>query len=319
MTLNFGIAGPGSIADRALSPAIKKTDGVNLWSVASRNKARAQKFAEKHDAMAEKPAFDNYEEMLEDPKLDAVVISTPDRTHHDYGVKAARAGKHVLTEKPMTASSREGRDLLNSCLDHGVKLGIAYHLRWHAGHRELIKLIHNGAIGDIQHARIHWTFKAKDDSNWRAHEDLGRWWGLAGVGTHGLDLIRWAMAPTCGEVVTIESTVAHDYWNSPHDETAMVNLKFESGATAELTTSVLFDSESQFSVYGREGSAICRRTLGPHGGGNIRLLDEELDYEQVNPYAGEIRDFALAIEEDRAPEVDGKEGLRNVEILEQAA
>jgi len=319
MSINLGIVGPGSIADRKLAPAITSTDEAVFWSVTSRSLARARNFANRHGAKAESPAFDDFEEMLKDNRLDAVLVSTPDKTHAEYGKKAARSGKHVLMEKPMVASSKEGRKLLQVCQENGVKLGVAYHLRWHKGHRKLIREIHAGALGELHHARVQWSFKAKDDSNWRAHKEVGRWWGLAGVGTHGLDLILWAMTTSCGEVREINSTIANDYWNSPHDETAMVNLKFESGATAELTTSVLFESEPVFKIYGGQGGAVCRGTLGPDGGGSITLGEEKLKFHQVNPYEGEIKNFVESIMNDTGPEVPGEEGLRNVEILEVAA
>jgi len=319
MTVNFGIIGPGKIADRSLAPAIKEVDEARLWSVTSRSIDRAREFAGRHEASGSPPAYEDYEEMLADPALDAMVISTPDRLHKEHGVKAARAGKHVLMEKPMTASSKEGRRLIEVCESTGVKLGVAYHLRWHRGHRKLVKRVHDQALGVPQHARVQWSFLADNDSNWRAHDDVGRWWGLAGVGTHCLDLIRWVMVPDCGEVKEVNSTIANEFWNSPHDETAMVNIKFESGATAELTTSVLFESEPEFKVYGRKGAAIARDTLGPHGGGSIALNGETLNYSEENPYEGEIKDFVQSIKGGREPEVPGEEGLRNVKILEQAA
>ncbi|MEF8837707.1 MAG: Gfo/Idh/MocA family oxidoreductase [Candidatus Bipolaricaulota bacterium] len=319
MTINFGLIGPGNIADRTLAPAISEVEGVRLWRVTSRRVERAKEFAAKHDAGADNPAHDDYGEMLKDPDLDAVMISTPDRLHEKNGIQAAQAGKHVLMEKPMVSSSEGGEVLLEACRSNGVKLGVAYHLRWHRGHRKLVRKVHDGVLGKLHHVRVQWSVKAEDDSNWRAYDDVGRWWSLAGIGTHGLDLIRWAMLPDCGEVVEIDSTIANSYWNSPHDETAMVNLKFESGATAELTTSVLFESEPEFKIYGSKGSAIARDTLGPHGGGTIILKEESLDFSQKNPYEGEIRDFVESITGDRDPEVPGEEGLRNVEILETAA
>ena len=318
MTVNFGLIGPGSIADRKLAPAIKETAGAKLWSVTSRSLERASNFAERHEASSPEPAFTDYEEMLEQPDLDAVLVATPDKLHARHGIKAAKAGKHVLVEKPMVSDSASGEELIKECESHGVKLGVAYHLRWHRGHRKLVWKIQDGVLGKTHHARVQWSFQAKDDSNWRAHEDVGRWWGLAGVGTHGLDLIRWAMTPICGEVTRVDSTIANEHWGSPHDETAMVNLKFESGATAELTTSVLFESQPEFKVYGSDGAAVCRDTLGPHGGGSVKLLGDELNYCQENPYEGEIKDFVESIESDRQPEVPGREGLRNVEVLEQA-
>ncbi|MFW6012967.1 MAG: Gfo/Idh/MocA family protein [Candidatus Bipolaricaulota bacterium] len=319
MTLNFGIVGPGNIADRSLAPALAELEQANLWSVLSRSEEKAQEFAEEHQAKGPRSAYTNYDEMLSDPELDVVIISTPDKLHARQGIQAAQAGVHVLTEKPMVANVSEGRELINACEENGVKLGVAYHLRWHRGHRKLLRRIRNGVLGELHHLRVQWTFQASDDSNWRAHSEVGRWWGLAGVGTHCLDLVRWVMVAECGEVTEIDSTIVSPFWNSPHDETALLNLTFESGATAEITTSVLFDSQPEFKVYGRKGSAICRDTLGPHGGGNIICSDQKLPFEQVDPYTGELRDFALAIQEGRSPEVPGEEGLRNVQILTEAA
>ncbi len=183
MAVNFGLIGPGSIADRKLAPAIKETAGAKLWSVTSRSLERASDFAERHEATGPEPAFTDYEEMLEQPDLDAVLVSTPDKLHAEHGIKAARADKHVLMEKPMVSNSASGEDLIKECEKGGVKLGVAYHLRWHRGHRKLIWKIQDGVLGKTHHARVQWSFQAKDDSNWRAHEDVGRWWGLAGVGT----------------------------------------------------------------------------------------------------------------------------------------
>jgi 1,5-anhydro-D-fructose reductase (1,5-anhydro-D-mannitol-forming) len=167
--------------------------------------------------------------------------------------------------------------------------------------------------------RVQWTWKSQDDSNWRAKSDVGRWWGLAGVGTHCLDLIRWVMLPSCGEVVAVTSHITRNVWNGENDETAMVLLEFESGATAELTTSVLFHSEPSVEIYGSEGSAIGRGTLGPLGGGTLQWKGEAFPFDSVDPYAGEMKDFADAIRTGRDPEVSGEEGLRNVEILLEAA
>ena len=175
--------------------------------------------------------------------------------------------------------------------------------------------IHDGDLGDLRHARVSWTYQAADASNWRASDAVGRWWGLAGVGTHCLDLVRGIMTPAAGEVVEVKSLVSRAVWKGPHDETALVMLRFDSGATAEIVTSVLFNSETSVDVFGAKKSAACRGTLGPQGAGTIHLGDLDLPFTPVDPYRGEITDFMRAVREDRPPEVDGAEGLRNVEIL----
>ena len=129
--------------------------------------------------------------------------------------------------------------------------------------------------------------------------------------------VRWFMAPSCGEIVEIKSVISNAVWGSPHDETAVVALRFASGATAEFCSSVLFEAPTRLEVYGSRGYAVCTGTLGPHGGGAIQTHAGPLAFDAVDPYAAEIADFVEAVTTGRPPEVDGLEGLRNVEILER--
>jgi len=313
--LNFAILGTGGIAGRSLAPALAATPGARLWSVYSRDAAKAQTFAERHGPAALRAVFTDLDELLNDPELHAVIVATPDRLHADQAVKAALAGKHVFTEKPMAHDVEPARAMVQACRTAGVRLGVAYHLRWHAGHRALIERIRQGSLGPLRHVRAHWTYRADDAQNWRAHDEVGRWWSLAGTGTHLIDLVRWTLLPSEGEIVDQRSLVTRSVWKGPHDETAIISLLFASGATAEIATSVLFDSPSHFEIHGAVGSAICEGTLGPHGGGQILIDKNQLEYPPTNPYVGELQDFVAAVNENRDPEVPGEEGLRNVEIL----
>jgi predicted dehydrogenase len=324
-TLNLGLIGPGRIADKQLVPALARVPTARLWSVLSRDAERARDFAVRHEAAAPRAAFTDLAEMLADPELHAVVIASPDRLHAEQAIAAARAGKHVLCEKPMTTSVEAARAMVDACAQADVRLGVAYHLRWHVGHRLLRAKVVNGELGELRHMRVQWTYRAADASNWRAHEDVGRWWGLAGVGTHCLDLVRWFMGPSCGEVVEVKSLITRAVWKGPHDETAVVALRFASGASAEIVTSVLFDAPTCVEIHGSRGSAVCEGTLGPHGAGAIRLRAvganeaSEMPFKTVNPYVGELADFISAVRERRAPEVAGEEAARNVAILCEAA
>ena len=256
--------------------------------------------------------------LLADPDLDAVIIASPDRLHADQGVRAARAGKHILAEKPM-ATDREGADaMVRAADDAGVVLAVAYHMRWHMGHRALHQAVQDGRIGTPRHMRIMWPTPAKNADGWRAKAEVGRWWSLAAVGTHCLDQLRWFMLPQCGEVTSIESVINRNVFGGPHDETAVLALQFENGSTAELCSSVLFAGPQRMEIFGSDGYAICDRTLGPHGEGRIEIGGEDFAYEAANPYVGEIEDLAAAVSQSRPPEVDGQEGARNVDLLLRA-
>ena len=208
--------------------------------------------------------------------------------------------------------------MIDACASAGVRLGVAYHMRWHNGHRQVTEMVRAGTFGEIRHVRVQWSWPAPDASNWRAGEDVGRWWGLAGVGTHCLDQVRWLLAHDGNEVAEMSSLIGRHHFAGPHDETAILGFRFENGATAELCSSVLFDAPKRMEVYGTKGYARFEDTLGPHGAGRIETQTGPLHFSVGNPYKGEVEDFVAAIRENRPPEVDGEEGKRNVELMSRA-
>ncbi|MEM1160410.1 MAG: Gfo/Idh/MocA family oxidoreductase [Pseudomonadota bacterium] len=318
MTLNVAMIATGGIADKQLAPALAQSPNARLWSVLSREKARAVSFADRHGAAAPVSAFDDLDALLSDPDLDAVLLASPDKLHAAQAVKAAKSGKHILTEKPM-ATDREGAaDMVRAAEGAGVTLAVAYHMRWHMGHRALFEAAMDGKFGSLRHIRIQWPTPAKDAEGWRAKSDVGRWWALAAVGTHCLDQIRWFMTPHCGKITQSEGIINRSVYNGPHDETAVLSYQFENGSTAELCASVLYQGPRVMELYGSDGYAICTETLGPHGEGRIETHEGSFEYVPANPYVGEIEDFAAAIRDGRPAEVDGKEGAANVDLLLRA-
>ena len=316
--LNIAIIGPGGIADDQHAPAVKLHPGAQLWSVLSRSKDRGRLFASKHGLQSSQPAFTNLEELLADPDLDAVIIATPDRLHAEQVIACARAGMHVLLEKPMATRIEECDAMIQACSSNNVILAMAYHLRWHAGHRLMQAQVQEGVLGKLRHMRVHWTFAANDGTNWRSSPETGRWWSLAANGTHCLDLIRWFMMPSEGEISEVKTLVSRSKFNSPHDETSIVALLFESGATAEICVSVQFESDSRIELYGDKGQTRMEATMGRHGKGLITLNGLPFHFEPVNPFHGELNNFIESIQGISQPEVPSSEGRNNVQWLLEA-
>jgi len=316
--MNIAILGPGGIADDAHAPAVNMHPDAKLWSVLSRSRDRAEQFARNHDLASPSPTYTDLDELLHDPDLDAVIVATPDRLHSEQVLKAAKAGKHILLEKPMATSVSECDAMMEACHANNVTLAMAYHLRWHAGHRQVREQVVGGAFGQLRHVRVHWTFQVADDSNWRSSPQTGRWWALAANGTHCLDFIRWIMCPSEGEVVDVRCMINRAKFGSPHDETAIVLLSFESGSTAEFCVSVQFESASRIEIYGDDSHVRMEGTMGRHGAGSIFHGVNPVSFEIQNPFLGELNNFIEAVREGRPAEVDGIEGRRNVEILTRA-
>jgi predicted dehydrogenase len=127
----------------------------------------------------------------------------------------------------------------------------------------------------------------------------------------------------CGELAQLQALTTSFVHGGPHDESAMLALRFASGATADILTSVLFRVPRDVEVLGDRGSARAAEVLGPHGAGRIALTIDgttsDLAYDPVDPYEQELQDFVAAIAGDRPPEVDAAAGLRNVQWLCEVA
>ncbi len=313
--LNVAILGTGSIASGGHAPALLQSKHAQLWSVLSRNLDRAGEFAREFKAQSAASAHTSLETLLADPELDAVIIATPDKLHADQAIAAATAGKHVLLEKPLATDADGISRVVASCARAKITLGLCYRLRWHAGHRLLVAAVRAGRFGDVQHVRSIWTSRQTDASNWRASPEVGRWWSLGANGTHLIDLSRWILQPTQGEMTQVKGVIAREKWQSAHDETAVAAFKFEGGATAEICTSVLFDSPNRLEIYGSEGWAVCENTFGREGAGRIWTGEGPIDFPVVNPFAGLLDDFVQAVRRRGQPEVGAIEGARNAEIM----
>lgn len=314
--VRVGVIGPGSIADQRLVPALARIEGAVFWSACGRDAARTSTFATNHGAKSSTPAHTDIDTFLADADLDAVIIASPDKLHAEQAIKAAKAGKHVFVEKPMATSSKDAQAIVAACAAAGVTLAVGYHLRFHQGHKAVAELIAAGKIGRILHANLSWTLIA-NDQDWRAQEALGRWWSLGALGTHALDLTRWLVGPTCGAIKQAQVATSNSVFGGPHDETALVNLVFDTGATAHVLSSVVFRAPRVVEIFGTGGYIRMTDTLGPRGTGKIIVNDEELPFTPADPYQGELSDFINAVTNGTTPSVDGREGFENVALLER--
>lgn len=313
---NLGIIGTGNIAGEGHARAILESQSVRLWSVLSRNLDRASSFAKKYEAQSPTPAYDSIEKFLDDPQLDGVIITSPDNLHFQHGMQVAKSNKPILMEKPFVTEYQDGLALLKFCEEQKVPLAIAYHLRWHNGHQKMLQAIRQDAIGSILMIRVIWTWKSADASNWRARPELGKWWSLAGVGTHCLDLARWILGDSCNSPEVVSGITSSPQFQSEHDEIAGLQIKTSSGALIDITTSAIIDCPPRVEVYGTKGYFICENTLGRHGTGKIYCsISGEVEFNVENPFKLQAENFARLISGDDPGMVSGAEGLANIDIL----
>lgn len=166
----FGILSTAKIGWEHFIPAVNQADNCVLAGIASRDLKKAKKFAEKYGAPL---AFGSYEEMLASPDIDGVYIPLPTSQHVEWSLKAAKAGKHVLCEKPIALKAAEIRKLIAARDKHNVIISEAFMVTYHPQWHKVRELIASGAIGQLRQVDAAFTYYNVDPRNMRNRPELG--------------------------------------------------------------------------------------------------------------------------------------------------
>ncbi|GMV05118.1 MAG: hypothetical protein AMXMBFR53_13980, partial [Gemmatimonadota bacterium] len=168
--LRWGVLGTANIGRAAVNPAIRASSNGELVAVASRDGERARAFAAEH---AIPRALGSYEALVEDPEVDALYVPLPNSLHREWTVRAARAGKHVLCEKPLALTEAECREMAAVAEEHGTLLMEAFMYRFHPRTERVLALVREGALGPIRAIRSAFTFRLTRPDNIRLRPELG--------------------------------------------------------------------------------------------------------------------------------------------------
>ena len=320
--LNFGIIGCGRIAYKH-AEAIKKNEKANLLYVCDIIEERAVDYKNKYGA---ERYFTDYHEMLEMPDLDVVNICTPSGMHAEMGIAAAKAGKHVIVEKPMALSSIDADALINACDENGVKLAVCFQNRFNPPVQKLRRALEEGRFGKLTHASavVRW-FRPQDyydQASWRGT------WAMDGgclmnQSIHNIDLLQWMMGP----VESVFGYTANNFRKIEAEDVGVAVLRFKNGALGviEASTTIYPENlEETLAIFGEKGTVM----LGGIAVNKIETWkfadsqDENLEMEQQdvpNVYGfghdALIEDFIRAVIEDRRPYIDGREGIKSLRIV----
>src|SRR2546427_6648916 len=204
MPFGWGIVGTGKHPDLKIAPAMAAADGGELVGVYSRDQHRAEAFAQMHDARA---AYSKLGALLKDSRVDGVFVSSPNALHAEHVVQAAKAGKHVLCEKPMATTIADAVRMVQACRRAGVTLGVAFNLRQHPAYIRARELVAAGTLGRIVLAQAQWAFGVRGRDGSPTRTPITKWWDTPEVigdaytmmvnGVHSGDLLLYEV---CVEV-----------------------------------------------------------------------------------------------------------------------
>ena len=316
--LGFGVVGLGRIG-RIHAEIIKfKIDEAKLVAVCDISKELATSVAGKFGVKA----FTNYDEMLKDPEIDAVVIATPTFLHKDMIIKALENKKHVFVEKPITVTSSEAKEVVAAVRRYSMKLQVGYMRRFDYAYKNAKKIIDEGKIGKP----ITFISIARDPGappGWAADPKLSGGIFLDML-SHDFDMARWLMSSEVVEVYVIGGNYIYEEIKAKGDlDVVSINFKFSSGAQGIIHGSrkSAFGYDLRTEVLGTEGTVYV--------GSNIDNmfscgLKEGIMYQGIpwferrfyDAYVEELKHFINAVLKDEEPLITAEDGLKVVQIAE---
>jgi len=306
--LGWGLLGTARI-NRRVIPALRVSAGNRLVAVASRDAARAAAYATEWGIGR---AHGSYEALLADPEIDAVYIPLPNHLHAEWTIRAARAGKHVLCEKPLALTVAEVDAMGAAARESGVVLAEAFMYRHHPQTLKVKELVDGGAIGAVRFVRGSFSFPLDSPDDFRLRPEWGGG-GLWDVGCYPLSFTRFLLGAEPVEVVGSQVLGPTGI-----DETFAGQLVFPGGVLAQIDAGFRSAFRAQLEIAGAEGTIVVPQPWRPEGK-PIRLVRgdeaEEIVVGGEDRYLLEIEDLGECVRTGRAPRVSLAESRGNVATI----
>jgi predicted dehydrogenase len=244
-TLRWGILSTATIGVQKVIPAIQRADRCEVAAIASRDGGRARAVADDLDIPT---AYGSYEELLEDDALDAIYVPLPNDLHAPWTIAALEAGKHVLCEKPLALDVAEAQTMVDAAEAAGVRLAEAFMYRHHPTWVDAVRLVREGAIGELRAVQSWFSYFNDDPDNIRNRPEHGGG-ALMDIGCYCINLSRWLFD---GEPDEIHALVERDPAMGVDVVTSAL-LGFPGGGQASFTCSMRTEPDQRVHLVGERG------------------------------------------------------------------
>ena len=322
--IGVGIIGCGSVARWKYVKNLAEMSGVSLRAFYG---GRAEEFQQQYGAPGSAVCRD-LAEFLAREDVDAVCICTPNNSHAEIALAALRARKHVLCEKPMAVTLAECESMVAAAERNGKHLMIGHNMRFDPVHRKAKELLDGGIIGDIITFRTTMgnagpeTWSMEAGSTWFFDKQKAAMGALSDLGIHKVDLLQYLtgqkVIETTAKVMTLNK---HTATGAPItvDDNALCILRMSGGAVGTLAASwTVYGHECQSTcLYGTKGIMLIYNNNNPAAPIEVRNLDGTSTTYNIPPESntGVIDEFVAALEQNREPEVSGREALSTMRAI----
>lgn len=313
--IKWGVAGCGRFAENSFLPAVRLTRKSTVSSLYSRDINRAKSLGEKFGVQY---SYNNYDDFLKSD-IDAVFVASSNIHHYEQVIKAAKAGKNILCEKPLSITSQQAEEMVKVCKDNNVLLAVNYVHRFHPLVLKAKELIVDQRLGKLVSIDVHFNIDSPPDNNFRFKKELSGGGALRDIGTHMIDLLRYFG----GEIETIDGVIGNLVYQSEVDDFALGTVKFAKSGYG--TFNVSFNNKKAFNrieILCHTGAIaidnlIGKKLLAPKL--TILLEDEARKSfrKRGNKMVYVLKSVQKSFLKNETPHATGEDGLVNLKLMEE--
>ncbi|MGH2680200.1 MAG: Gfo/Idh/MocA family protein [Actinomycetota bacterium] len=318
--LRWGVLSTARIGVRKVIPAIQRADRCEVVAIASRDRARADEVAGRFGIPR---AHGSYEDLLADDEVDAVYVPLPNHLHGEWAIAAARAGKHVLCEKPLAMHAAEAQAMIDACATAGVRLMEAFMYRLHPSWEAVRELVAGGKIGALGAVQTRFSYFNDDPANIRNIREAGGG-ALMDIGCYAVDASRMLFG---AEPDSVQASVTRDAGSGVDILTSAI-LRFGDGV-ATFTCATQLEPDQHVHVSGERGRISVgipfnippdlptEVTVTAGGEPPVAPASEVLTFEPADQYEIQAARFARAVLEDEPVPIPPEDAVANMRVLDR--
>jgi predicted dehydrogenase len=316
--VKWGILGVANIAVKKVIPAMQIGRWSEITAIASRDLTKAQSAAEQ---LRIPKAYGSYEELIADPEIEAIYNPLPNNLHIEWTIKAARAGKHVLCEKPISMTVAEALPLLRVQEETGMKIEEAFMVKTNPQWVSTLNMIKDGKIGDVRSVAGYFSYNNKDLSNIRNIRETGGG-GLMDIGCYMILFSRLVFRAEPNRVVSL----IDEHPDTRTDILTSALLEFPTGH-ATFTCSTRLTPYQRFQIIGTNGRLEVQipvnaptdepcKVFFDDGTDLVGRNIETIEFEPCDQYTVQGDLFSQTIREDREPALSLEDSIKNMAVIE---
>jgi len=310
--LGIALVGLGTYAREQLAPALEETKHCYLAGIVTGSPDKAKKWKAKYN-IPDKSSYTyaNFDEVSSNPDIHIIYVVLPNSMHREFVVRAARAGKHVICEKPMALTVADCDEMIDACKKADRRLSIGYRLHFEPHNMEMIRLGKEKSFGKIK--RMHADNGLKDVKGWRLDKELAGGGPLMDVGIYCVQGIRYTTGLEPLAVRAKEGEKKDTKKFKEVEESLTWEMEMPDGIAAQCKTS--YSEEMNLLRAEAEKGWFEISPAYEYKGIKGRTSNGKMDFPEINQQARQMDDFALAIIENRPTPVPGEMGRQDVKIL----